>query len=118
MTTVACRLAGFSPRVGQEAPRITSMVSLVATGMGISLVPSSLQQLNMDGVVYRRLKGPVQPKAIVNLASRRGDPSAAVQNFVSLVRSEKPQSPPRTCAQDKKWIFLRRLENVAEVQYH
>jgi len=86
VTMAACRTAGFNPRVGQEAPRITSSLNLVAVGLGISLVPASLQQMHMDGVVYRPLKGPVQPKAILNLASRRGEPSAAVRHFLSLVR--------------------------------
>lgn len=86
VTMAACRAAGFSPRIGQEAPRITSSLNLVAVGLGISLVPASLQQVHMDGVVYRRLKGPVQPKAVLNLASRRGDPSVVVRHFVNLVR--------------------------------
>jgi DNA-binding transcriptional LysR family regulator len=83
---VACRAAGFSPRVGQEAPRVTSALSLVAVGLGISLVPASLRQTYMDGVVYRRLRGSVQPKAPLDLASRRGDASEVVRHFVNLVR--------------------------------
>ena len=86
LTLTACRAAGFSPRLGQEAPRITSALNLVAVGLGISLVPASLQHLHIDGVVYCRLKGSVQPKALLNLASRRGDPSAVVRNFLNLVR--------------------------------
>jgi DNA-binding transcriptional LysR family regulator len=86
LTMAACRAAGFSPRVGQEAPRMTSSLNLVAVGLGISLVPASLQHVHMDGVVYCRLKGPNQPKAILNLASRRGDPSAVVRHFLNLVR--------------------------------
>jgi DNA-binding transcriptional LysR family regulator len=85
-TTAACLKAGFSPRVGQEAPRITSALSLVAAGLGISAVPASMQRMIMDGVAYRRLKGPNQPKAVLNLASRRGDPSAVVRHFLSLVK--------------------------------
>jgi DNA-binding transcriptional LysR family regulator len=91
-TIAACHAAGFNPRVGnigastQQAPRITSMLSLVAAGLGISFVPSSLQRMNMDGVVYRSLKGHAQPKAVLNLVSRRGDPSAVVKQFVGLVR--------------------------------
>ena len=53
----ACNAAGFSPRVGQEAPRIVSTLNLVAAGLGISLVPESLQRMRMDGVVFRRLAG-------------------------------------------------------------
>ena len=32
----ACHAAGFSPRIGQEAPRISSTLSLVAVGLGIT----------------------------------------------------------------------------------
>jgi DNA-binding transcriptional LysR family regulator len=85
-TIAACRAAGFSPRVGQQAPRITSTLSLIAAGLGISLVPASLQRMNMDGVAYRRLTGTVQPKAALNLASRRGDASGVVRQFLTLVK--------------------------------
>jgi DNA-binding transcriptional LysR family regulator len=83
---VACNAAGFSPRIGQEAPRVTSLLALVASGLGITLVPASLQQMHIDGVIFRRLDGRAQPKAVLNLASRRGDPSAVVRHFLNLVR--------------------------------
>jgi len=85
-TTAACLKAGFRPRLGQEAPRVTSALSLIAAGLGISVVPASMQRMAMDGVTYRRLKGTAQPKAVLTLASRRGDPSAVVHNFRGLVR--------------------------------
>jgi DNA-binding transcriptional LysR family regulator len=84
-TMAACLKAGFSPRLGQEAPRIMSALSLVAVGLGITLVPACMQRMTMDGIVYRPMIG-VQPKAVLNLASRRGDPSPVVGNFVNLVR--------------------------------
>jgi DNA-binding transcriptional LysR family regulator len=86
LTMLACRAAGFSPRVGQEAPRMWSMINLVAVGLGIALVPASLQHMHVDGVVYRRLKGRAQPKVILYLASRRGDPSAVVRQFLKLAK--------------------------------
>ena len=86
VTMAACRAAGFTPRAGQEAPRIASTLSLVAVGLGISLVPASLRHLYVDGVVYRHLSGPIQPKAPLDLASRRGDSSVVVQHFLKLVR--------------------------------
>jgi DNA-binding transcriptional LysR family regulator len=85
-TIAACHAAGFSPQVGQQTPRITSTMGLVAAGLGVAFVPASLKRVNMAGVAYRPLKGPAQPKAILNLASRRGDPSAVVRQFVNLVR--------------------------------
>jgi DNA-binding transcriptional LysR family regulator len=86
ITMLASRAAGFNPRVGQYIPRITSMINLVAAGLGVTLVPASLQQMQMEGVAYRRLKGPVKPKVDLNLALRRGDPSAVVRQFLNLVR--------------------------------
>ena len=82
----ACRAAGFIPRLGQQAPRITSTLGLVAAGLGIALVPESMRKMSMDGVLYRRLKGAALPKAVLGLASRRGDPSAVVRQFLTFVR--------------------------------
>jgi DNA-binding transcriptional LysR family regulator len=82
----ACQAAGFSPRVGQEAPYVMSTLPLVAAGIGISIVPASLQQMNIRGVAYRRLTGSTQLKVPLSLASRRGDTSAVVRQFVDLVR--------------------------------
>lgn len=83
----ACRGAGFSPHVGQEAPRILSTLNLVAAGLGVSIVPESLRRLQMDGVVYRRLEDNAQLRAPLILASRRGEHAAAVQRFIELVRN-------------------------------
>ena len=83
----ACKSAGFSPRVGQEAPRIISTLNLVAAGIGVSIVPASLQRLQMDGIVYRKLEDMPQLTAPLILACRRGENAAAVQRFIDLVRT-------------------------------
>jgi DNA-binding transcriptional LysR family regulator len=82
----ACHAAGFSPLVGQEAPRIVSTLNLVAAGLGLSIVPASLRRMHMDGVTYRDLTGDAQPSAPLLLATRRGDVSPAVRQFLTLVR--------------------------------
>jgi len=81
----ACRGAGFSPRVGQEAPRIVSTLNLVAAGLGVSIVPESLRRLQMDGVVYRELDDAADLTAPLILACRRSENSAAVERFVDVV---------------------------------
>jgi DNA-binding transcriptional LysR family regulator len=86
-TIAACNRAGFSPRVGQLAPRITSTLGLVAAGLGISLIPESMCCVKLDGIAYRRLKASSPPKAALNLVSRRGDPSAVVRHFVQVATS-------------------------------
>ena len=81
----ACHRAGFSPRVGQEAPRMFSTLNLVAAGLGVSIIPASMQRLHMEGIVYCRLKGaPV--KAPLRLAHRRGESAPAARRFVDLVQ--------------------------------
>jgi DNA-binding transcriptional LysR family regulator len=87
----ACRSAGFSPHVGQEAPRILSTLNLVAAGLGVSIVPASLRRLQMDGVVYRSLAKNQQPLAPLILACRGGENSAAVQRFIELVKQTAQQ---------------------------
>src|SRR5688572_15538304 len=87
----ACRGAGFSPRVGQEAPRIISTLNLVAAGLGVSIVPASLRRLQMDGVVYRSLAKNQQPLAPLILACRGGENSAAVKRFIELVKQTAHQ---------------------------
>jgi DNA-binding transcriptional LysR family regulator len=85
-TVAACQAAGFAPRLGQPAPRITSTLSLVAAGLGIALVPSTMQSVRITGVVYRSLRG-AGPKAFLGLASRRGDPSPVLRQFLVLIRA-------------------------------
>lgn len=89
----ACHAAGFNPNVGnlgvssKRGPRIGSTLSLVAAGLGITFVPASLQRMNIEGVAYRRVKAAVPPTAKLSLASRRGEPSEVVKQFVALVRN-------------------------------
>jgi DNA-binding transcriptional LysR family regulator len=88
----ACHAAGFSPSVGnlgastQQAPRIGSTLSLVAAGLGVTFVPFSLQRMNVDGVVYRPIASRMPTTARLSIASRRGEISAIVKQFVSTVR--------------------------------
>jgi DNA-binding transcriptional LysR family regulator len=92
-TMAACLRSGFNPRLGQEAPRITSALSLVAAGLGVSVVPACMQRMTMDGVVYLRLKGAARPTAVLTLASRRAEPSPVVRNLLSLVKRTAKDFP-------------------------
>jgi DNA-binding transcriptional LysR family regulator len=82
----ACDRAGFSPRIGQEAPRMLSTLSLVAAGLGVTVVPASMSRLEAEGVVYRAIDPKAQLTAPLNLAYRRDEISAAVRRFVGLVQ--------------------------------
>ena len=82
----ACAEAGFSPHVGQEAPRIVSTLNLVAAGLGITIVPASLSRLPLEGVTYKPLTGRPGIKVPLNLACRADERSAATLAFIDLVR--------------------------------
>ncbi|MEZ2297554.1 LysR family transcriptional regulator [Variovorax sp. RCC_210] len=78
----ACRKAGFEPVLGQSAPQIGSVVTLVAAELGVSVVPASMAQLQVNGVVYRPIEGK-PPVTRLTLAYRRGETSALVRNFIA-----------------------------------
>jgi DNA-binding transcriptional LysR family regulator len=79
-----CREAGFEPRIVQEAPEFTSIVGLVAAGLGVTLVPATMRALDLRGVVYRQLSDPEAKVALALVAPRSGGRGAA-QRFVELM---------------------------------
>jgi DNA-binding transcriptional LysR family regulator len=94
-TIAACRRAGFSPRIGQEAPLAVSALNLVSAGLGIAVVPQSMRRMGLDGVIYRDLKDEV-PKALLSIAARRNDPSNVVRNFLTMVRHRAKEANARS----------------------
>ncbi|WP_251865894.1 LysR family transcriptional regulator [Achromobacter sp. Marseille-Q4962] len=88
----ACQRAGFSPRVIQEAPQMASIVSLVAAGVGISIVPAAMRHMGAEGVEYRPIRGDA-PHALLDMAYRRHDRSAAAANAVTLMRGLAHPAP-------------------------
>ena len=82
----ACSAAGFNPRLGQEAPRPASALNFVAAGHGITIVPQSLQRMQLDGVAYHRIAG-MDFRAPLNLIRRRGDASPVVMQFLKVAQA-------------------------------
>jgi DNA-binding transcriptional LysR family regulator len=80
-----CLSSGFSPNVIQEVTEMHTIVSLVAAGMGVSLVPLSARNIRSQGVVYRELEGAATLTEMA-VAWRHDARSALVQNFLSVAR--------------------------------
>ncbi len=59
LTVSACMDAGFSPNIMHYAKHLISIVSLVAMGCGVALVPSSFVRSAIPGVVYSEIKNAV-----------------------------------------------------------
>ncbi|KML48404.1 LysR family transcriptional regulator [Burkholderia cepacia] len=79
--------AGETPRIGQEAIQMQTIVSLVSAGMGVALVPQSLRNLRRTGVVYRPLAGRA-PVVETGLVWRTGDVSPVLAAFIDVVRAQ------------------------------
>lgn len=78
--------AGLTPRIGQEAIQMQTIVSLVSAGMGVALVPQSLRNLRRTGVVYRPLREAV-PAVVTGLVWRTAEVSPVLAGFIDIVRA-------------------------------
>lgn len=90
----ACEAAGFTPKVGQYAPQLSSTINLVAASLGISIVPESMRCLQARAVTYLPLRG--EPlHALLGIAYRTDEGSAVVHNFIAAARrGRNPRSAP------------------------
>jgi DNA-binding transcriptional LysR family regulator len=52
---LACTLAGFVPRAYLEVGQVYTALGLVSSGVGVAFVPSSVQRLRFDNLVYKPL---------------------------------------------------------------
>lgn len=82
------RDAGLTPRIGQEAIQMQTIVGLVSAGMGIALVPQSVSNLKRPGVEYKPLSGKTVPVE-TGLAWRRDNPSPVLRTFLELLRKKR-----------------------------
>jgi DNA-binding transcriptional LysR family regulator len=81
-----CRQANFSPMVMQQAIQMQTIIGLVSAGMGISLVPASLQKLQRDRVVYRPLQE-ATPQVEISVMWRQQDTSPILREFLTVIRT-------------------------------
>jgi DNA-binding transcriptional LysR family regulator len=87
----ACRQEGFTPRVVQEAGETSTLLSLVAAGMGIALVPMTSRMFSFQGIVFRPVRN--APPVDLAVAWRAGDLAPLAQRFLDLFDTV-PESRP------------------------
>lgn len=80
-----CLQAGFSLKIRQEADHIQTNLGLVAMGLGISLLPASIQVIQRAGIAYRPLCAPI-PQVEMAIAYRRDNTSEVLHAFLKVVR--------------------------------
>lgn len=85
VTSQACLAAGFLPRRAREAAQISIVLTLVAAGLGVALLPESVVALRVDGVQYV----PVTDEVSVDLALawRSDDRSLALSRLIEALEA-------------------------------
>ena len=80
-----CSEAGFVPRIAQPARETSTMLALVAAGLGLSIVPSVYERICPPGVVLQPLADAARHSRIA-MVSMQQAPSPCVQMFWQLLR--------------------------------
>jgi DNA-binding transcriptional LysR family regulator len=82
----ACRDAGITPCVGFESDDYAAIQGMVASGMGVALIPSLALAGARDDIVIRPLRG-VPPQRRVRAATAVDRPSALADALVEKLRA-------------------------------
>lgn len=80
----ACRAAGFEPRIAAEVPHMLTNINLVAAGVGISFVPASMREVNVQQVDYRPVKTQKELTAPLTLMWLAANTHPLVRNFIAI----------------------------------
>ena len=88
----ACTEAGFTPKVVQLAPQISSTINLVASSMGVSIVPACMRNSRADAVRYVPLTG-TQLSATLCVAYRTAAQTPPLANLVAAALDAKRDRP-------------------------
>lgn len=81
--------AGVTPHIVYRAPQFAAIISLVAAGLGVAIVPDGMQRAHLPGVVYRPLRD-VTVKAPIALIYRRDHKSPPLDLLLSSIDPALP----------------------------
>jgi DNA-binding transcriptional LysR family regulator len=79
-----CREAGFEPRIRHEVAETSTLVTFVAAGLGIAVVPEPVSGLGVTGATYRPLAGRAARIDLVS-AVRADDSSPALARALEVL---------------------------------
>ena len=80
-----CAAHGFRPNVALEVSETATLVSFVAAGLGVSLVPESVRHMTVEGAVYRPLARDTTTVELA-VAWRRDDATPLLERALEVVR--------------------------------
>ncbi|HWA58713.1 MAG TPA: LysR family transcriptional regulator [Gemmatimonadales bacterium] len=80
-----CRAAGFTPRIVEESRELYTSVSLVEAGVGVSILPASVEKLGWRGVRYRPIPS-AGAETRIAAAWRKDRVRPVIEAFMGVVR--------------------------------
>lgn len=80
----SCVKAGFTPQIQQQVIEVQTLLSLVKAGIGVTIIPASLEQLAPDGIMFRRLE-PALPEVPLYVTCRADDRSPVLKLFLDTL---------------------------------
>jgi LysR family transcriptional regulator, benzoate and cis,cis-muconate-responsive activator of ben and cat genes len=84
---VACRNAGFSPKMRHFADGLSTLFALVAAGKGVTLAPREMTQSPPPQTVFLKLK-PAIPRRMSVAAFNKGDERESVKKLIELCKRQ------------------------------
>jgi DNA-binding transcriptional LysR family regulator len=85
-----CKKAKFSPRIGDTPRSWQSILTMVEAGEGIAVVPSCVQHLRANDIVFRSLADK-RCKVDAIFAWRRNESSTVKDSFLALLRAKRTE---------------------------
>ncbi|WP_271461041.1 LysR family transcriptional regulator [Pantoea leporis] len=90
LTMSLFKLAGFTPHIAQFAEEKQTILSLVAAGLGLAVVPASYRTMNSDSVSYIALDLPEQIKGLpLSIAWQKGNEDRFLREMLRLLHEHQ-----------------------------
>ncbi|MDZ4265794.1 MAG: LysR substrate-binding domain-containing protein [Mycobacterium sp.] len=86
LVTSLCTEAGFTPRIRHEVEETSTLVTLVAAGLGVAVVPEPTAELDIAGVCYRPLS-PTSNSIDLLAAYSTSRASPLIANVLAVLRT-------------------------------
>ena len=87
-TALACKAAGIEPTIQPNGRDFMTIASMVTVGLGVALVPRSMECMQLPGIVYRSLSSPAT-RSEISAVFRRNEAAPAANAFIAHCRREE-----------------------------
>jgi DNA-binding transcriptional LysR family regulator len=81
--------AGIKPRIQQEVSQLSIAIAFASAGLGMAILPSSIEALHHENITYRPIQG-FDEQTDVMVAWKHNDTSVITRNFIELTMQESP----------------------------